>query len=148
MADAVSQRSVAEPSDAAGGAARRERPAAGATAPRPTVGGSAAAGGGPRGAPGRGGDGAATICGVIAGVGALPKCTGVGLDAATAGVNSSAAAPSDITVMTPPHTEQRARTEPPTTFAGSTRNTDPHSGQLTFIDRAPRRRRAQSAVPC
>src|SRR5207247_546664 len=35
--------------------------------------------------------------------------------------------------ITPPHTEQRARTADPGTFAGSTRKTEWHSGQLTFI---------------
>ncbi len=37
------------------------------------------------------------------------------------------------TEITPPHTEQRARTPAAGTFAGSTRKTDRHSGQLTFI---------------
>lgn len=40
------------------------------------------------------------------------------------------AAPTEIT---PPHTEHRARTPAAGTFAGSTRKTDRHSGQLTFI---------------
>ncbi len=37
--------------------------------------------------------------------------------------------------MSPPHTEQRARTPGPGTRAGSTRNTVWHSGQETFMTR-------------
>lgn len=37
------------------------------------------------------------------------------------------------TVITPPHTEQRARTFVVGTFVGSTRKTDRHSGQVTFM---------------
>lgn len=39
--------------------------------------------------------------------------------------------------MMPPHTEQRARTSGPGTRAGSTRNTDWHSGHETFMTRRP-----------
>src|SRR5262249_31505351 len=45
--------------------------------------------------------------------------------------SSSIEEPAEI-VMTPPHTEQRARTVLDGTFAGSTRKTDRHSGQETF----------------
>ena len=46
--------------------------------------------------------------------------------------NSSSIDPPAPTVMTPPHTEQRARTPAAGTFDGSTRKTDRHSGQETF----------------
>jgi hypothetical protein len=39
--------------------------------------------------------------------------------------------------MIPPQTEQRARTPGPGTRAGSTRNTDWHSGHETFMTRRP-----------
>ena len=39
--------------------------------------------------------------------------------------------------MMPPHTEHRARTPGPGTRAGSTRNTDWHSGHETFMTRRP-----------
>jgi hypothetical protein len=73
----------------------------------------------------------------MAGVGALPKFMGTGVppDPAptAAGVNSSMApVPSRATVMTPPHTAQRARTTALCTLAGSTRNTERHSGQAMF----------------
>lgn len=76
------------------------------------------------------GGGAARIG--MAGVGALPKFIGTGVG--EPGVNSSplAPAPSRNTVITPPQTAQRARTMGPDTLAGSTRNTERHSGQETF----------------
>lgn len=46
--------------------------------------------------------------------------------------NSSSIEVSDVTVMTPPQTEQRARTFVAGSLAGSTRNTLRHSGQETF----------------
>jgi hypothetical protein len=46
------------------------------------------------------------------------------------------------TVMTPPHTEQRARMAVPGSFAGLTRNTERHSGQVTFIRGLRRARRS------
>jgi hypothetical protein len=47
-----------------------------------------------------------------------------------------ASAPAAI-VSTPPHTEQRARTLVPGIFPGSTRKTDRHSGQVTFMTSPP-----------
>jgi hypothetical protein len=47
--------------------------------------------------------------------------------------NSSVQRTLSPTAMMPPHTEQRARRLTLTTRDGSTRNTDRHSGQLTFI---------------
>jgi hypothetical protein len=52
--------------------------------------------------------------------------------AAGEGANSSSIGAPAPTMMTPPHTEQRARTPPDGTFAGSTRNTELHSGHETF----------------
>ena len=46
--------------------------------------------------------------------------------------NSSSIDEPTPTVITPPHTEHRARTPPLGTLAGSTRKTDRHSGQGTF----------------
>lgn len=46
--------------------------------------------------------------------------------------NSSSMDAPAVTVMTPPHTEQRARTVVAGTLAGSTRKTERHSGQETF----------------
>lgn len=61
--------------------------------------------------------------------------------AAGAGAKSPRwSAPAD-TVITPPQIEQRARIAVPGNFAGSTRKTERHSGQVTFIRglrRAPR----------
>ena len=104
-----------------------------------------------------GGDGAATAGGAgtpgvarvagcaIGGVGALPKCSdepwgaagrgvALGMDVPAAGVG---AAPSRDTVITPPHTAQRARTLAPGIRPGSTRKTERHSGHETFISGAP-----------
>jgi hypothetical protein len=47
--------------------------------------------------------------------------------------NSSSIDASLLIVMTPPQTEHRARTALGGTFAGSTRKTERHSGQETFI---------------
>jgi hypothetical protein len=52
--------------------------------------------------------------------------------AAGVGANSSSIGAPAPTMMTPPHTEQRARTPPDGTFAGSTRKTELHSGHETF----------------
>jgi hypothetical protein len=49
--------------------------------------------------------------------------------------------PDWVTLITPPQTEHRARMPLAGTLLGSTRNTDRHSGQLTFI-RSLRLRRA------
>jgi hypothetical protein len=52
-----------------------------------------------------------------------------------AGVRSAPVPPD--TTMIPPHTEQRARTPVAGTLAGSTRNTERQSGQLTVIAMSP-----------
>jgi hypothetical protein len=94
----------------------------------------------------------------MAGVGALPKCMGVGTGArAPAGVaretDSPFPAASREMVMTPPQTAHRARTLAPAIFPGSMRKTDRHSGQETFMRPLPRpvarrqRRRGPLAVP-
>jgi hypothetical protein len=67
--------------------------------------------------------------------------TGVGGMAGAEGVAARAGAPPAATaaiVITPPHTEHRARTPPVGTFDGSTRNTDRHSGHVTFTAPPPR----------
>jgi len=46
--------------------------------------------------------------------------------------NSSSVDGPVATLMTPPHTEQRARTDVGGNLAGSTRKTERHSGQETF----------------
>ncbi len=61
--------------------------------------------------------------------GGAPSDSGV---AAGVGANSSSIGAPAPTMMTPPHTEHRARTPPDGTFAGSTRNTELHSGHETF----------------
>jgi len=54
-----------------------------------------------------------------------------------AGVTEMGNVPAEIEI-TPPHTEQRARTPVAGTLPGSTRNTERHSGQETVM-RSPRR---------
>ena len=54
---------------------------------------------------------------------------GVGADA----VKSSSMRPRSPIAITPPHTEHRARTPASGILAGSTRNTELHSGQVTFM---------------
>ncbi|HWG54425.1 MAG TPA: hypothetical protein VN677_14120 [Gemmatimonadaceae bacterium] len=51
----------------------------------------------------------------------------------TDAVKSLSMRPVDPIGMTPPQTEQRARTPDTGILAGSTRKTDPHSGQETFM---------------
>jgi hypothetical protein len=76
------------------------------------------------------------------GVGVDPSTDGlegreppVGLDRATAmDPPNSSRVPSRVTVMTPPHTAQRARTMVPGILPGSIRKIDRHSGQETFTD--------------
>jgi hypothetical protein len=75
---------------------------------------------------GRGGSGADTDGRWRGGVAAL---CGIGADA----VKSSSMRPRSPIAITPPHTEQRARTPASGIFAGSTRNTELHSGQVTFM---------------
>lgn len=93
------------------------------------------------------------VCGSCERRGASPPLRGE--DAAVASTSSAqpALAP---TGMMPPHTEQRARSDTLVILAGSTRKTERHSGQVTFIGRrrlegkAPRARaraRSPSRVP-
>lgn len=62
---------------------------------------------------------------------ARPFGVAVALAGAPPSAKSSAIVEPPPTGITPPQTEQRARTDA-AIFAGSTRNTDRHSGQLTF----------------
>ncbi len=55
--------------------------------------------------------------------------------------NSARESAAPAMVITPPQIEQRARTLVPGTFAGSTRNTERHSGQVTFMPCPPPARR-------
>ena len=80
---------------------------------------------------GRGGSGADTDGRWRGGVAAI---CGDGADA----VKSSSMRPRSPMPITPPHTEQRARTPASGIFAGSTRNTELHSGQVTFMRRRSR----------
>jgi hypothetical protein len=59
--------------------------------------------------------------------------TGCGFELA----RSPASLDDRLIVMTPPQTEQRARTAAAGTLSGSTRKTDRHSGQTTFIPALP-----------
>ena len=61
------------------------------------------------------------------------------------GANSSSEVVAGAMVITPPHTEHRARTDTAGILAGSTRNTDRHSGQETFTRYPPRA--PPSAIP-
>jgi hypothetical protein len=65
--------------------------------------------------------GAAGAAGAAAG--GAGAATRAGAAAAGAGALTAGRAPSALTGKTPLHTEQRARTPPPGTFAGSMRNT-------------------------
>jgi hypothetical protein len=58
---------------------------------------------------------------------------GVTMGSGTDAVKSLSMRPVEPIGITPPHTEQRARTPETGTLAGSTRKTDPHSGQETFM---------------
>src|SRR6266849_5828561 len=84
----------------------------------------AAMGDAARGAGGGGGGGAGARGG-----------TGVGADAAGRGTAAAAPAPSGLTAKTLLQTLQRARRPPGGTFAGSTRYTVSHDGQVTFTPR-------------
>jgi hypothetical protein len=53
-------------------------------------------------------------------------------------VKSSSMRPRSPMAITPPHTEQRARTPASGILAGSTRKTELHSGQVTFMRRRSR----------
>ena len=75
---------------------------------------------------GRGGSGAATDGRCRAGV-----CDGCG--AGDDAVKSSSMRPRSPIAITPPHTEHRARTPASGILAGSTRKTELHSGQVTFM---------------
>ena len=78
--------------------------------------------------------------GAIATVGA-----GAGAGAGAAVTKSAPASLAPAMMITPPHTEQRARTLAAGIFAGSTRNTERHSEQVTFIACLPPESR--SSVP-
>jgi hypothetical protein len=80
---------------------------------------------------GRGDSGAATDGRCRAGV--CEDCV-AGDDA----VKSSSMRPRSPMAITPPHTEQRARTPASGILAGSTRKTELHSGQVTFMRRRSR----------
>jgi hypothetical protein len=82
---------------------------------------------------GRGGSGAETDARWRGGV--CADC-GAGADA----VKSSSMRPRSPIAITPPHTEHRARTPASGIFAGSTRKTELHSGQVTFMRRDSRER--------
>ncbi|MEO5817747.1 MAG: hypothetical protein ABIT20_20935, partial [Gemmatimonadaceae bacterium] len=77
-----------------------------------------------------------------AGVAARAGSVALAAVADAADANSERASAPAAIVITPPHTEQRARTLAAASFAGSTRNTERHSGQVTFIDDLPPSRRA------
>lgn len=138
--------------DAGGGTTSRDGTALNGTGAGVAIGaaaeGAVAAGigGGDGGAGGTdaavGGDAGMAIAGLVP-AGVYGRC-GVGRDgrgAATApseaGVTEIGSEPPAI-AMTPPHTEQRARTPVAGTFAGSTRKTDRQSGQETVIVPVPR----------
>ena len=63
-------------------------------------------------------------------------------DAVATPANSARASMPPAIVITPPHTEHRARTRADGTFDGSTRKIDRHSGQETFMTSPPPGRRA------
>lgn len=79
------------------------------------------------------GEGGVAGLGVIVGLALCSAAAGVAASRAwLGGPNSSWIDESTPTVITPPQTEQRARTPSGGTFDGSTRKTDLHSGQETF----------------
>ncbi len=63
-----------------------------------------------------------------------------GVRRAALGVKSARASPPAAMVITPPQTEQRARTLAEGILAGSTRKTERHSGHTTFMSRLQRAR--------
>ena len=104
----------------------------------PIEGAAAGAGATGRGA-GTAGLGAGAVGAGAAGRGAAAAGTGAGRCGAAWGATWGAPfADSATMLMTPPHTEQRARMPAEGTFAGSTRNMDRHSGHVTFILFLPR----------
>jgi hypothetical protein len=78
----------------------------------------------------------------VSGVGARPAGAGIagadgiaddlGDEIGDAAKSAASCAPREM-VMTPPHTEQRARTLAAGTLSGSTRKTERHSGHTAFI---------------
>ncbi len=73
--------------------------------------------------------------------------TGVaGLTGVLTGARHALASSDMPTGITPPHEEQRARTPPCGTFAGSTRYVVEHCGQLTFINHLQRHRECLDAA--
>lgn len=129
------------------------RPAGGLTGVGVLLAGAAGAepaeGAGARGAAGSLVGGCAVVAGFCELADGAPDCGAAGLrparvagcssplPLADAGTSASGKSSPQLTLadtgITPPHTEQRALTAAPTTLAGSTRNTDRHSGQDTFI---------------
>jgi len=79
--------------------------------------------------------------GTITGGGVTAAGGGGGARAATAGAGAGTVSTAP-TAKTPRHTEQRARTPPAGTFAGSTRKTVEQVGQVTFMRQSP------SSRPC
>ena len=73
----------------------------------------------------RGGAGGAMV--------AVPPPLEANSGALTGAAKSALACSVPATCRTPPHTEQRARTPPSGTRNGSMRNTERHSGQVTFM---------------
>src|SRR5690606_11816821 len=87
-------------------------------------------GGGTIGAAGGGGGGGGLATGAATRLGTWGAAGGGG------GADTEAGAGAESgrrTAISPPHTEQRARTPRSGTLAGSTRNTVAHCGQVTFI---------------
>ena len=80
------------------------------------------------GGAGRGAGGASSTCEDAGRAGKAPARSSRG----RAGAKSSPAPARGAMVITPPHTEQRARTDAGGILAGSTRKTERHSGQETF----------------
>lgn len=119
------------------GAAEAGTGGGGWTAGRATTGVGAAGAGGSGGAAGVGGVGGAGGAGGAAMGGAMGTPAG-------AVAKSARASAIELIVMIPPQTEHRARTAPDGIFAGSTRNTELHSGQLTFMRCPPHESRSSA----
>ena len=106
------------------------------------VGAGALAAGSEMDAAGTADAGTGGVCIAANGVGALVDARVAATDAAD--LNSVRTSVPAAIVITPPHTEQRARTLVSASFAGSTRNTERHSGHVTFIEGLPPARRSWS----
>ena len=104
--------------------------ATGATTGGACLGTAAGVGANVRNTAGVGCAAAVAVAGVMA---ACALDMGVTMGSGTDAVKSLSMPPVEPIGITPPHTEQRARTPETGTLAGSTRKTDPHSGQETFM---------------